>query len=99
MKRFVLVFLTLAMVLAINLPGGMLSQFGANPNVLIATLAAVVIAGLIANEHLGLVVVVIATAVAANVPKEVAASIGYDRDIMLALLVGLVLLPFVARQF
>lgn len=99
MKKFALVFLILAMVLAINMPGGMLSQFGLSPNILVAALAALVIAGLIANENLGLVVLVIAAAIAANVPVEVAASIGYNRDIMVALLVALILLPIIARQF
>jgi hypothetical protein len=98
MKKFVLVFLTLAMVLAINLPGGMLSQFGASPNALIAALAALVIAGLIANEHTGLVVVVILAAIAANAPQEVAASIGYSRQVMLAVLIALITLPLVARH-
>lgn len=99
MKKFLLVFLTLVMVLAINLPDGMLAQFGASPNVLIAALAALVIAGLIANEHLGLVVVVIGVALAANAPPDVAVAIGYKREVMMAVLVALVLMPFVARQF
>jgi hypothetical protein len=98
MKKFLLIFLTLAMVLAINLPQGMLTEFGANPNILIAALVALVIAGLLANEHLGLVVVVIGVAVAANAPQELAESIGYSREMMMAVLAALVVLPFVARQ-
>ncbi len=99
MKKFLLMFVIIALVLAVNMPSDMLSQFGANSNILFATLAAIVIAGLVANEHIGLVAVVIGVAIAASVPKEVAASIGYDRDIMIALLVALVLMPWVARQF
>ncbi|OGT80416.1 MAG: hypothetical protein A3H91_07470 [Gammaproteobacteria bacterium RIFCSPLOWO2_02_FULL_61_13] len=98
MKKFLLIFLTLAMVLAINLPEGMLAQVGASPNILLAALVALVIAGLIANEHFGLVIVVVGVAVAANAPQEMADSIGYSREVMMAVLVGLVLLPFVARQ-
>lgn len=98
MKKFLLVFLTMAMVLAINLPGGMLSEFGASPNILIAALVALVVSGLIANEHLGLVVVVVGVTIAANVPQEVAASVGYSREMMMAVLAGLVMLPFIARQ-
>lgn len=98
MKKFALIFLILIMVIAVNLPHGALAGFGISPNILIAALAAFIIAGLIANEHLGLIVLVILAAAAANVPREVADSIGYDRDIMLAVLIGLVLLPFIARQ-
>ena len=61
-------------------------------------MVAIVIAGLIANENLGLVALVIAVALAANAPPELAASIGYSRDMMLALLIGLILVPVIARQ-
>ncbi len=98
-KKFVLIFLTLALVLAINLPEGMLTEIGASPNILLAALVALAIAGLIANEHLGLVVVVVGVALAANAPQEIADSIGYSRELMLAVLAGLVIMPFVARQF
>ncbi len=99
MKKFLLMFVIIALVLAVNIPSDMLSQFGANSYIMFAALAAVVIAGLVANEHIGLVVVVVCSAIAASVPKEMAASIGYDRDIMIAVLVALVLMPWIARQF
>ena len=98
MKKFVLVFLILIMVLAINIPHGILTEFSISPNILIGALAAFVIAGLVSHHHLGLIVLVILAAIGANVPPELAASIGYDREVMLAVLVGLVLLPFVARH-
>lgn len=98
MKKFALVFLVLIMVLAINLPHGILTEFSISPNILIGALAAFVIAGLVSNQNTGLIVLVILAAIGANVPPEMAASIGYDREVMLAVLIGLVLLPFVARQ-
>lgn len=98
MKKFLLVFLILIMVIAINVPHGILSEFSVNPHFLIGALGAFVIAGLISNQNLGIIVLVILAAIGANVPPELAASIGYDRTIMLAVLIGLVLLPFVARQ-
>ena len=98
MKKFACIFLILVLVFAINVPSGMLSEFGVSPNILLVALLAMVIAGLIAHENLGLVVLVIAVALAANAPPELAASIGYSRDMMLALLVGLILLPVIARQ-
>lgn len=99
MKKFALVFLVLMMVIAINLPHGVMTEVGISPNILLGALGAFVIAGLVSNEHLGLIVLVILAAIAANVSPETAASIGYDRDIMIAVLVGLVVLPFVAKQF
>ena len=98
MKRFALVFLILMIVIAINLPHGVLSEFSVNPNILLGVLSALVIAGLVSNQNLGIIVLVILAAIAANVPPELAASIGYDRDIMLAVLIGLVLLPFISRH-
>lgn len=98
MKRFVLVFLVLIMVILINLPHGIMSEFSVSPNILLGALAAFVIAGLVSNQNLGIIALVILAAIGANVPPEVAANIGYDRDIMLAVLIGLVLLPFFARH-
>ena len=98
MKKFVLVFVVLIMVLVINLPHGILTEFSVSPNILIGALAAFVIAGLVSHHNLGLIVLVILAAIAANAPPELAASIGYDRDVILAILIGLVLLPFVARH-
>jgi ABC-type spermidine/putrescine transport system permease subunit I len=97
--KFILVFLVLLMVIAINLPQGAIAGLGFDANYLIAVLTALVIAGLVSSQKLGLIVVVVCAAIAANVPREVADSIGYNRDIMLAVLIALVILPFVARQF
>jgi len=99
MIKFWVVFLVVLMVLAVNLPGGMLSGFGVNPNILIATLVAFVIAGMVEHQKLGMIALVVVVALAANVPASMAESIGYDRDILIAVLVGLVLLPFIAKQF
>lgn len=98
MIKFWLVFLVLLMVIAINLPGGMLSGFGVSPNILVATLVAFIMAGMVEHQKLGLIALVVVVALAANVPRAMAASIGYDRDIMIAVLAGLVILPFVAKQ-
>lgn len=99
MKKFLIIFLALAVILALNLRFGMLSQFSVSPNLLIVALIALVIAGIVANESIGLILLVMGAALAANVPREVAASMGYDRDVMIALLVALVLTPVVARRF
>ncbi|MBI1732843.1 MAG: hypothetical protein HYR49_08765 [Gammaproteobacteria bacterium] len=98
MKRFLVVFLVLVIVLAINFKAGILAQFSAT-NFFVAVLVALIISALVASEHAGFVVLVIGVALAANVPREVALSIGYDRDVMIALLVALVLLPIISRQF
>lgn len=99
MKKFLLVFLALAVILVLNLRAGMLSQFSVEPGFLIAAVVALVIAAIVANQSTGLILLVLGTALAANVPAELAASIGYDRDVMLAALAALVLTPLVARHF
>jgi hypothetical protein len=99
MKKFLLVFLALAVILVLNLQAGVLSQFSVEPGFLIAAVVALVIAAIVANESMGLILLVLGAAIAANVPTDVAASIGYNRDIMLAVLVALVLTPLVARHF
>ncbi|MBI2969587.1 MAG: hypothetical protein HYY36_02460 [Gammaproteobacteria bacterium] len=98
MKKFLAIFLVLMIVVAINLPHGVMTEIGVSPNILLGALAAFIIAGLISNEHLGIIVLVILAAVAANVPPEMAESIGYDREIMIVVLIGLVILPFVAKR-
>lgn len=99
MKKFVLVFLVLALVIGINISHGFLTEVGLNGNILMGTLVALVIAGLVSTQGFGLIVLVIIATIAANVPADVARSIGYDRDIMMAVLVALVILPIVAKQF
>ncbi len=99
MKKFLLVFLILALVIGVNLSHGMLSEVGMNGNVLIGTLIALVIAGLVSTQGFGLIVLVVVATIAANVPPQIARSIGYDRDIMLAVLVALIILPIIAKQF
>jgi len=99
MKKFLLVFVILLLVIGVNVGEGALADLGVNADFLLVALIAIVIAGLISQENLGLIVMIVIAAVLANLPPEMAEQIGYDRDIVLAVLVALVLLPLVARQF
>jgi hypothetical protein len=98
MKRFLIVFLIMVIVLAINFKAGILAQFSVE-NFLIAVLVALVVSALISNEHPAFIALVVCVGLAANVPRATALSMGYDRDILLALLVALVFLPVISRQF
>ena len=99
MKKFLLIFLILALVIGVNVSHGMLSELGLNGNILLGTLAALVIAGLVSTQGFGLIVLVVIATIAANVPSEFARSLGYNREMMLAVLVALVIMPIVAKQF
>ncbi len=94
--RYALVSLVLFLALAVNLPDGMLIHLGLAPNILLATLSAMVIAGLVAHRHLLLVLLAVLCVVGANLPTGMAQHLGIDRDVLLATLVGLILMPIIA---
>lgn len=94
--RYILVGLILFLILAVNLPEGLIFRLGMAPNVLLATLCSIVVTGLIAHRHLLLIALVLVCAAGANLPASVASQWGINRDILLATLVGLVIMPFVA---
>lgn len=98
MKKFLLVFLVLMLVIGANLSDGFLSRIGLNADIILVALGVFVVAGLVAHQNLAFIVIVCLVAVAANLPEETARSIGYDPDLMLGLLVGLVLIPLIARH-
>ncbi len=97
MVSFGLVFLTLTLSIGANLEDGFLARLGLDPNILLATLVALVITGLVAHQRLALVVLVVLMTVAANLPAELALSIGYDPDYVLAGLVAVVTTPWIRR--
>lgn len=98
MKKFLLIFTVLLLVIGANLSDGFLARIGLNADIMLVALGVFVIAGLIANQNLAFIVIVCLIAVAANLPEETARSIGYDSDLMFGLLVGLVLIPFLSRH-
>lgn len=93
--RYILVGLILFLILAVNLPEGLLFRLGMAPNILLATLCTVAVTGLIAHRHLLLVALVLLCAAGANLPNSLASQWGINRDILLATLIGLVIMPFV----
>jgi len=98
MKKFIAVFMVLLLSIGANMSDGFLSRIGVDANMLLVALGVFVIAGLIANQNLGLIITVCIVAVAANLPAETAQSIGYNQDLMFGLLVGLVLIPVISKH-
>lgn len=94
--RYLLVSLVLFLVITVNLPDGMLAHLGLAPNVLLATLVAIAIAGLVAHRNLLLVTLAVLCVAGANLPTGIAQSLGIDRDILIATLIGLILMPLIA---
>ena len=98
MKKFLLVFLIIAIVPALNMPEGFLARLGVDSSILMAATIAIVFAGFMQHLNLALIVLITIMAVAANVSDEAASAIGYDPDLVLVGLIALVLMPFIARQ-
>ena len=98
MKKFIAVFMVLLLSIGANMSDGFLARIGVDANMLLVALGVFVIAGLIANQSMGLIITVCIVAVAANLPAETAQSIGYNQDLMFGLLVGLVLIPVISKH-
>ena len=90
--------LTMFMSLGANLSDGIMFRLGIDPDILLITLIAFVVAGMIYHHNIALVVLVVLMTIGANVSEETALSMGYHPDYLLAGLVALVFLPFVCRQ-
>lgn len=99
MKQFTLIALILTVIIGANMREGIIGRIGFEPNILLATLIALVIAGLVVHRRILFVVIVIGLVIAANMPTSYALAIGYDPDYMLAALIALVLTPLVASRF
>ncbi|MGE0484172.1 MAG: hypothetical protein AB7Q81_08520 [Gammaproteobacteria bacterium] len=97
MLSFGIVFFALSLALGVNADEGFMARLGFDPDILMITLVAFVVAGLVAHRHLALVVSVVLLAAGANLPPTTAAGLGYDPDIALAALFALVTVPFFVR--
>jgi len=95
--KFIALFLVIFMSVVINLPDGYIARLGIDANIIMATLVALVLAGLTMHRRLALIVLVIGLSLGANLPESAAESIGVNRDYLLVGLVAFVLLPFFAR--
>lgn len=98
MAKFLIVSLTLLMSIGANLSEGFLYRLGIDPDILLASLIAFVVTGLIYHRHIALIVLVVLMTVAANVSDTTAATYGYSPDFMLAGLIALVLAPFFSEH-
>jgi len=97
MARFLLVFLVFIMTIGVNVDEGFLVRMGIDPNILLVSLIAFVVTGLIVHRHLAFISLTVLMSIGANVSAETASQIGYDPDYMLVGLVTLVLLPLVVH--
>ncbi len=96
--KFALVFFMILMTTATNLPDNMIARLGFDADVMLGTLAAVVITGLIHYRRLLFIVLVFFMSLAANMPADFLLNFGLDRDILTIGLVALVLTAPVARS-
>jgi len=97
--KFALVFFVLFMSIGVNLPDGIIARVGADPNILIVALSALVIAGLVAHRHLALIVLIIIMCIGANLPADYASHVGINRDALTASLVAFLLTPYISQWF
>ncbi len=97
--RFLLVFLVLAMSIAINMPENMISRLGFDANYLLVALVAVTITALIVHRRIVLIVSVVLLTVGANIPAEYVIEYGIDQDYLMAGLIALVIAPLVYDLF
>lgn len=97
--KFLALFLVLFISIAVNLPHGYLAMLGMDPNILMAALVAIVIAGLSVRRRLFFVVLVVIMSIGANLPESTIARLGVDREVLLAGLIAVVLIPYIMFQF
>jgi len=98
MIKFAIVSLTMMMSIGANLSDGFIARLGFDPDILLVTLIAFVVTGMIYHHHIALVVLVVLMTVGANVSEETALSMGYNPDYLLAGLITFVITPFVCKQ-
>ena len=95
--KSIFIFIVLFLTVAVNLPEGMLKQFGYDADILVAALVAVVFTGLLQHRQVFLIVLVMICALAVNVPEEMIREYGMNPDYILGVLVALIVLPVGAK--
>ncbi len=95
--KIALIFLILFLSIAVNLEDNVVARVGLDPNYLMMTLVAVVIAGLIAHRSMMLITLVLFLSIGANMPADLMLDYGIDRDYLTGVLVAVVIVPLLAR--
>ena len=93
--KFLALTLVLFVSIVINLPTGYLAVLGMDADILMATLVAVMIAGLTVHRRMFFVVLVVVMSIGANLPEPTMLRLGMDREILVAGLIAIVLIPYV----
>lgn len=97
--KFLFVFLTLCLSIGVNLDEGLLAHYGFDANILMATLVALLITGLIIKRRMALISLVIAMVIGINLPEEIISGWGFDQDFLLIGLIAVILVPLIMRIF
>ena len=91
--KFLLVFLVMFMVIAVNLEDGMLSAIGLDADIMKGALAAWIITGLTIYHRLALVVITLVLCTGANLPQQTLDAWGLDRTVLITTLIVFVMTP------
>ena len=94
-----LIFLLLAMTIAINVENNVMARLGFDQGFLRIGLIAMVVTGLIMHRTLLLIVLVLFLSIGANMPAEFMLNFGINPDIFFGALVAIVLVPVAIRIF
>ena len=95
--KVLLVFLMSFLTAGITLARETLAHFGVDTNVLLVTLIAIVIAGLLAHRKLLLVVLVCGMSLTINLPPEILQSHGIKKDVLVIVLMTIIVLPIITK--
>ena len=97
--RYIALFLVVLLSAGINLGEQALAMFGMNQDSLLLALAAVTIAGLLANQHLFVILLVIGLSAAINLPPELLQAFYVDREILIITLLSTIVIAVTAKLF
>lgn len=93
--KWVVVFIVIALAIAVNAPDSMLARYGVDANILTIAISAMALTGVVMFRSIPLTVAMIVLVIGANLPEAVAESYNINREWMLAALIALVIIPFV----
>jgi hypothetical protein len=92
--RYLIFFIIIMLSIGINLGQHILDRLNVDRNILLITLIAIVIAGLLAQRHLLFITLVGGLTVAINLPAEILNQNHVSPDMLFATLVAVIITPF-----
>jgi hypothetical protein len=91
--RYILSFIIIMLSIGVNVGQHLLTMMNVDRNYLLITLAAITIAGLLANRHLFFIVLVSALTASINLPGELLTQNHINQDILFATLLAMIVTP------